>query len=157
MFESAGSTERFNYFTEPLLGSGFGKNFVIEIVLPVSELQQVSHRIFECADPNLNGAAISDERTDVERDHVLGCVHTAIRRAKERESIFRVFDDTIKVIAVDRGIAVHKWEIVVYLGQQRNLRPLAFRIAQARCKVHREVRITTEAVTSAAVRLHFAD
>ena len=130
---------------------------MIEIVLLVSELQQVSERILKCADPDLKRAAITDQGTDVKSDEILGRAYGFIRRAEEREGVFRLIDDRIEVSGRDSRVSIHERKVGVHLSQHRDLRSPAFHLAQVRYRVQREVRITTEAVAGRSVLLRFAN
>src|SRR5437588_1993896 len=157
LLELPSSTQAFNHLTEPLKHVGLGKDFTIEVILPVPELQKVSDRILKCADTYLKRAAVPYEGADIERDSVLGGAYTLVRRAEEGKSVFRLVNDRIEVSGRDRRVPVHEREIGVHLSQECDLRSPSLRLAQARHQVQREVGVATQAVTGRAALLCFTN
>src|SRR5919198_1789821 len=151
--ERAGSAQPLNHLAEPPEHAGLGKDSTIEIVLPVPEFQQVSDRILKRADAYLKRAAVPYEGARVERDSVLGGAHGLVRRAEERKVIFRLVNDAVEVSGRDRRVPVHEREVAVHLSQERDPRPPALRLAQARHQVQSEVGVAAQAVTGRAVLL----
>ena len=84
-----------NHIIEAFHDAQFSENLMIEIVLLVTELQQVGNGVLKRADPDLQSAAVTDERTDVKRDQIFSRAYGFIRCAEEREIVFRFVDNSV--------------------------------------------------------------
>src|SRR5947207_4492719 len=118
--KGSGSAEFVNHITEPFDDASLRENLMIEIVLLVTELQQVGNGILKRADPDLQRAPIFDQSADVEGDQIFCRAYWFIRGAEQREGISRLVNNGIEIRRRDCRITIHEGEVRVYLSEQRN-------------------------------------
>src|SRR6266550_1769959 len=155
--KGSGSAEFANHITEPFEDANLRENLMIEIVLLVTELQQVGNGILERANPDLQRAPIFDQSADVQRNQIFCRTYGFIRCAEEREGISRLVNNGIEVRRGDCRITIHEGEVRVYLSEQRNLCPMTFRLTQERHRIQSQIRITTKAVRKLNVCFGFSN
>ena len=85
-----------NYIIEVFDDTNLGENLMIKIIFLVTELQQVGNGILKRANPDLKRTTIFYEGTDIKRDQIFCRAYGFIRRAEEREVVFRLINDSIE-------------------------------------------------------------
>jgi len=152
LLEPSGPTQAFDDVTEASEDASRRKHVAVDVVVLVAQLQRVGDRIADRSDPQLQRAAVTNERADIERNEVVDRADGRIRRRKQAEVVFPLIDDGIEVVWRHNGVAVHERQIPVHLCQERNACALTCRLSHPWRQIQREVWIAAQADCIAFVR-----
>lgn len=144
LVERSGPADALGDLAEPVEHARIGEKLTIGVVLLVPQLQQVGDSVAERSDPELERAAVADERADVQADQVVRGVYAGIGRAEKGKVVLRLIDDGVEVVGRDGGVSVHEGEVAIDLGQKGNLFSPALCLTHPRRQVDCEVGIAAQ-------------